>query len=117
MNNKTSSLIELVRADVDKVRAISVVKKHYSEIIQLNEEGIGLNKIHEKLCHMYADEIKNKRINLSLTNFYRILHKIEQQGCKKELEREIVTPKKTIEPKSTLNEWDNKSGVDHPFKK
>jgi len=117
MDKKASSLIELVRADVEKINAISVVKRHYSEIIQLNEEGIGLNTIHKKLCYMYADEIKQKKINLSLTNFYRILHKMEQQGCKKDLERGIVKPTKTIGTKNTLNEWDNKSGVDHPFKK
>ncbi len=117
MDQKTSSLIDLVRADMDKKSAIVIVKNHYSEIIQLKEEGVGLNKIHEKLCQMYKKDIAEKKLNISLANFYRIFHKLEQQGCKKESERGIVKTEKVLPQKNTLNEWDSKSGVDHPFKK
>ena len=117
MEKKTSSLLELVRADTNKISAILVVKKYYSEIIQLKEEGAGLKKIHEKLCQIYEKDITEKRLNLSLTNFYRIFHKVEQQGCKKDSERGIVKSEKVLPQKNTLNEWDSKSGVDHPFKK
>ncbi len=118
MDKNTSNLIDLVRADSDKKSAITVVKKHYHEIIQLKEEeGVGLKKIHEKICLIYEKDIAEKRLNLSLTNFYRIFHKLEQQGCKKESERGIVKTEKVLPSKNTLNEWDSKSGVDHPFKK